>query len=175
MTTTAARQRVFFALWPNAGLRASLSALARGMSANGRPVPTEHLHLTLAFPGTVAAGTVAEMQERADVLRLPEIRLVLERLGWFRRPRVAWIGPAQAVPELEALAVGLSELCRASGVTMEDRPFRPHVTLRRFVTRFESMPIEPLDWRPREMVLIESGQGGHPGPYRVLHSWTLPS
>ncbi|MBS0003448.1 MAG: RNA 2',3'-cyclic phosphodiesterase, partial [Thioalkalivibrio sp.] len=87
MTTMLPQQRVFFALWPDAGLRASLSALARGMSANGRPVPTEHLHLTLAFPGTVPAGTVAEMQGRADELRLPEIRLVLEQLGWFRRPR----------------------------------------------------------------------------------------
>ncbi len=173
MTERVSEQRVFFALWPNAGLRASLSALARRMPANGRPVPAEHLHLTLAFPGTVTAAKVAEMVERTDALRLPQIRLVLEELGWFRRPRVAWVGPAQAEPELEALAVRLNELCRATGVAMEDRPFRPHVTLRRFVTRFESVSIEPLDWRPREMVLIESGQGGHPGPYRVLHSWVL--
>lgn len=174
MTTTDPLQRVFFALWPDPGLRASLSVLARTMPANGRPVPAEHLHLTLAFPGTVGAGRVAEMAERANGLPLPEIRLTLEQLGWFRRPRVAWIGPTHAVPELEALAAGLSGSCRASGVKMEDRPFRPHVTLRRFVTRFESIAVEPLDWRPREMVLIESGQGGNPGPYRVLQRWALP-
>jgi len=174
MTKTEPLQRVFFALWPDAGLRASLAALARGMPANGRPVPAEHLHLTLAFPGTVSAGTVAAMVDRAHGLRVPEIGLVLQQLGWFPRPRVAWIGPAHPVPELEALAAKLSGLCRAIGVKMEDRPFQPHVTLRRFVTRFEPSTVKPLDWRPAEMVLIESGQGGHPGPYRVLHSWGIP-
>jgi RNA 2',3'-cyclic 3'-phosphodiesterase len=174
MTAKNPLQRVFFALWPDDGLRAALSALARSMPANGRPVPDAHLHLTLAFPGTVNAETVAEMSARADALRAPAVSLVLDRLGWFSRPRVAWIGPEQVVPELEDLAAELRGVCRASHVSMDDRVFRPHVTLRRFVTRFESFDVEPLEWRPREIVLVESGQGGHPGPYRVLRSWSVP-
>lgn len=162
---------MFFALWPDQRLRAALAALARLIPANGRPVPPAHLHLTLAFPGVVSAAKVADMSARAEQLRPPEIRLVLDRLGWFPRPRVAWIGPSQAVPELEALAAELHHLCEASGVRMEDRAFRPHVTLRRFVTHFESIDVQPLEWRPGEMVLIESGKDGHPGPYRVLRSW----
>jgi len=173
MTGTEPLQRVFFALWPDQALRTALSALAGSMRADGRPVPAAHLHLTLAFPGTVSAAKVAEMSAQAGRLRPPKIRLVLDRLGWFPRPRVAWIGPSQAVPELEALAVELKGLCEASGVRMEDREFRPHVTLRRFVTRFASFDVEPMEWRPGEMVLIESGQSGHPGPYQVLRSWPV--
>jgi RNA 2',3'-cyclic 3'-phosphodiesterase len=174
MTEAEPLQRVFFALWPDDDLRAALAALARSMPANGRPVPAAHLHLTLAFPGTVTAARVAEMATRADALRAPAVHLVLARLGWFSRPRVAWIGPVQVVPELEDLAADLRGVCRAAGVTIEDRAFRPHVTLRRFVTRLESHDIEPLEWRPTQMVLIESGQGGHPGSYRVLRSWPVP-
>ena len=173
MTDKEPKRRVFFALWPDAELRAALAALARSMPANGRPVPVAHFHLTLAFPGTVDRAKVEDMAAGADALRLPKLRLLLDRLGWFPRPRVAWIGPSQKMPELEALAADLRDLCEASGVRMEERPFRPHVTLRRFVTRFESIEVEPLDWQPAEMALIESGQHGHPGPYQVLRSWPL--
>lgn len=168
-------QRVFFGLWPDDALRAALAKLARSIAANGRPVPAAHLHLTLAFPGTVHAAKVAELSAYADALQPPQIRLVLNRLGWFPRPRVAWIGPTEVAPELDGLAGTLHELCKARGIKMEERPFRPHVTLRRFVTTFAPRDVEPLDWRPAQMVLIESGQGGHPGPYRVLRSWPLPS
>jgi RNA 2',3'-cyclic 3'-phosphodiesterase len=173
MTSQTHLQRVFFALWPDDGLRVRLAALARRMPADGRPVPPEHLHLTLAFPGTISSEVVAALISRAAAIRAPPIHLRLDHFGHFPRPRVAWLGSAVTSPELEALAASLQGICRDSGVRMDDRPFRPHVTLRRFVTRFESVPIEPLDWWADRMFLIESGHGGHPGPYRVLRSWAL--
>nr|WP_296750773.1 RNA 2',3'-cyclic phosphodiesterase [Thioalkalivibrio sp.] len=166
-------QRVFFALWPDDGLRVRLAALARRMPADGRLVPPEHLHLTLAFPGTVSSEVVAGLISRAAALRGAPIHLRLDHFGHFPGSRVAWLGSSKTPPELQALAASLQRICRDSGVRMDDRPFRPHVTLRRFVTRFEPVPIEPLDWWADRMVLIESGQGGHPGPYRLLRSWTL--
>lgn len=173
MTENKPRQRVFFALWPDAELRAALAVLAGSIPADGRPVPAAHFHLTLAFPGTVGHDLAAAMSAHADGLRPSGIRLSLDQLGWFRRPRVAWIGPARNVPELEALAAQLRRVCEVSGAMMEDRPFRPHVTLRRDVRRFDAIDVEPLVWQPREMVLIESGRNGHPGAYRVLRSWPV--
>jgi RNA 2',3'-cyclic 3'-phosphodiesterase len=173
MTDETNLRRVFFALWPDDGLRVRLAALARKMPADGRLVPPEHLHLTLAFPGTVSSEVVAGLISRTAAIRGAPIHLRLDRFGYFPGPRVAWLGPAETPTELEALAASLLGVCRDSGVRMDDRPFRPHVTLRRFVTRFESVPVEPLDWRTDRMVLIESGQRGHPGPYRVLRSWAL--
>jgi RNA 2',3'-cyclic 3'-phosphodiesterase len=173
MNTPTDQQRVFFALWPEDPLRARLAALARRMDANGRAVPTEHLHLTLAFPGSVASDVVAAMMIRADTIAVPKIHFRLDQLGYFRRPRVAWLGPSDPPPELAALAGLLQEICRDCGVAMDDRPFRPHVTLRRFVTRFHPVPVEPIEWSANGMVLIESGRGGRPGPYRVLREWPL--
>lgn len=173
MTDDTNLQRVFFALWPDDHLRVRLAALARRMPADGRLVPPEHLHLTLAFPGTVSSEVVAGLIRRAGAIRGAPIHLRLDHLGHFPGPRVAWLGSAKTPPELAALAASLQGVCRDSRVRLDDRPFRPHVTLRRFVTRFESVPIEPLEWRTDRMVLVESGQRGHPGPYRVLCSWAL--
>jgi RNA 2',3'-cyclic 3'-phosphodiesterase len=167
------QQRVFFALWPEDPLRAPLARLARDLQANGRPVPPEHLHLTLAFPGTVAASVVRDLVCRAGQLEVPAIRLTLDRLGHFPRPRVAWIGPSETPPELSVLASALAGICRDAGIRMEQRAFRPHVTLRRFVTRLEAVPVGPLEWVADGMVLIESGRGGRPGPYRILHRWPV--
>jgi 2'-5' RNA ligase len=173
MTDDINLRRVFFALRPDDGLRERLAALARWMPADGRLVPPEHLHLTLAFPGTVSSDVVGGLINRAAAVRGAPIHLRLDHFGHFPGPRVAWLGSSETPPELEALAASLRGVCRDSGVRMDDRPFRPHVTLRRFVTRFEAVPIEPLEWWADRMVLIESGQGGHPGPYRVLRSWVL--
>ncbi|AHE97906.1 RNA 2',3'-cyclic phosphodiesterase [Thioalkalivibrio paradoxus] len=173
MTQETDRRRVFFALWPDDALRARLARLSRDLHANGRLVPVEHLHLTLAFAGVVATPVVTRIARDADRLVRPAVRLTLDHLGHFRRPRIAWVGPSETPAALDALAQSLSGICRDAGVQMDDRPFRPHVTLRRFVTRMTSGPIEPIDWVAPEMVLIESGRGGHPGPYRVLQRWRL--
>ena len=167
------KKRVFFALWPDDPLRAPLTRLARDLPANGRPVPPEHLHLTLAFPGTVAGAVVRDLVCRADRLQVPVICLSLDHLGHFPRPRVAWIGPSETPPELSLLANALDGICRDAGIRMEQRSFRPHVTLRRFVTRLDAVPIAPLEWVTDGMVLIESGRGGRPGPYRILHRWPV--
>lgn len=166
-------QRVFFALWPDDDLRSRLAAVARGMAADGRLVPAEHLHLTLAFPGTVSTDVAAALIHRAAVIEGPPIHLRLDHFGYFPGPRVAWLGPSEPPLELEALAAWLQGICHDCGLRREDRPFRPHVTLRRYVSRSESVPVEPLDWFADRLVMIESGQGGHPGPYRVLWSWAL--
>ncbi len=173
MAVETENQRVFFALWPHTALRARMDRVAQMLPADGRVVPPENLHLTLAFPGTVPAAVVTELCQRADALNAPTMRLRLDRLGYFPRPRVAWLGPSESPVALADLAAVLRGLCAQSGVTMEDRPFQAHVTLRRDVKRFAAIPVEPLDWPVRRMVLIESGRGGHPGPYRVLQSWPL--
>lgn len=166
-------QRVFFALWPDDPLRERLATIARGGWADGRPVPDGHLHLTLAFAGTVAAAVVAELQRRADRLDAPPVRLTLDQLGYFPRPRVTWIGPSIIPDGLGTLADAVAGICRSAGVDLESRPFRPHLTLRRFVTRFEPVAVEPLDWFADAFLLVESGRGGNPGEYRVLRRWSL--
>jgi 2'-5' RNA ligase len=48
--------RAFFALWPDATVRAALAPLVRDIArkVHGRPTAVESIHLTLAFLGEVA-------------------------------------------------------------------------------------------------------------------------
>jgi 2'-5' RNA ligase len=174
MTPETPQQRVFFALWPDEALRGKLSRLARQLEGDGRPVPAEHLHLTLAFPGTVPAGVVSRLVARMRSVEVPAIRLRLDALGYFARPRIAWVGPSEVPETLGQLARALNALCAEAGVRPEQRPFRPHVSLRRGVTRFQPARFPPLDWMTDRIVLVESGRDGHPGLYRILASHPDP-
>jgi 2'-5' RNA ligase len=174
MTPDTPQQRVFFALWPDEAVREGLSRLARRLNGDGRPVPAEHLHLTLAFPGTVPSGVVSRLIARMRSVEVPAIRLRLDALGHFARPRIAWVGPSEVPEALAELSSALNGICAEVGVRMELRSFRPHVSLRRGVTRFQPACVAPLDWLADRIVLVESGQGGHPGPYRILASHPDP-
>ena len=56
-------RRLFFALWPDAGLRQSIEAArARLYPLAGRPVDPVQLHVTLAFLGAVPDARVAPLQ-----------------------------------------------------------------------------------------------------------------
>ncbi|MFI9652988.1 RNA 2',3'-cyclic phosphodiesterase [Guyparkeria halopsychrophila] len=164
-------RRVFLALWPDDATRAALHHVARSLP-RGRGVPTAHLHLTLAFPGNVGIDVADCLAERLNFLAFSPIPLVLDRLGHFAGPRVTWIGPRRAPEALEQLAAEARGLCLACGVRADARPFVPHVTLRRFARPSTCLDLdEPMHWFADTLVLVESGNDGHPGPYRLLARW----
>ena len=162
-------RRVFLGLWPDEVTRDALYALARQLDGPGRRVPREHLHLTLAFAGTVPAEQADCLRVRIHELRSDPIPLTLDRLGHFARPRVTWLGPADPPPALGTLAEQALGLCRECGIQADERPFHPHVTLRRHARPpATDTPPVPIHWQAATVVLIESGQEGRPGPYRIL-------
>lgn len=169
-TLAPSRRRVFFALWPDPATRDALHALARDLPGPGRPVPHAHLHLTLAFAGDVTVTIADRLAEALETFPDGAAELCLDRYGHFRRARVGWIGPAHTPPALEALALAAAGACRAAGIALEERPFRPHVTLRRHATTPPQAPgpQQPVHWHADHLVLIESGRDGRPGAYRVL-------
>ena len=56
--------RLFFALWPPAETAAALARWAKGLE--GRAIPAEKIHLTLAFLGGVAPDRAANRSAMAD-------------------------------------------------------------------------------------------------------------
>ncbi len=165
-------KRVFLALWPDEPTRASLHHLARGLDVGGRAVPRAHLHLTLAFPGSIDAARADRLAERLTSLHFDPIPILLDRAGHFGGPRVVWAGPTRSPRELDQLAERARGLCLACGVETDDRPFEPHVSLRRHAQPPSCHELaEPVHWFADTLVLIESGKNGHPGPYRLLARW----
>lgn len=93
-------------------------------------------HLTLKFLGEVPEERVGEITrtlERA-LLGAPAFPITLRGLGAFpssAHPRVIWVGVAQGDQALIDLARRTEGALEALGFPPEERPFSPHVTVRR--------------------------------------------
>lgn len=173
-----APQRLFFALWPDAAVRARLAACLPPQAAAGRPVPAANLHMTLVFLGAVDAATAA-CAAAAGVTAAP-FSITLDTLRYSARNRMLWL-LAQTVPaELLDLQRRLTQALAACGFTPEARAFRPHVTLARKLPPAAARRLpRALDagviWPPRVFALLRSVAGPQGSQYQVVERWPLPT
>jgi 2'-5' RNA ligase len=92
--------RLFFALWPDAAVRAQLarwSALCHA-SSGGRPTRPQNLHATLAFLGEVAPARLPALSALAAQSVAPPFELALDHVGYWRRHRIVYAGTRQSPP-----------------------------------------------------------------------------
>jgi 2'-5' RNA ligase len=168
--------RVFYAIVPPPALAQVLADIARtvGERANGRVVPAENIHLTLAFVGAWPLSGMPSLEAAADAVRGEPFRLTLDRLGSFRRAGTAWVGPSHPPPHLVTLATSLGAALQAHDVSYDARVFRPHVTLaRRLRAPGPDDTVEPLSWDVDAFSLMESRTGGQGVRYEALATWAL--
>ena len=157
----------------------------RGCPGEPRWITPDRWHLTLLFLGTVPADRVPGLFEAAGpaVAAAPPMTLQLAgggRFGSRHRPQVAWAGLDGDVAPLVDMAGRLAEAARSLRLPVEDRPFRPHLTLGRW------RPGRPADgdlperlagyrgpeWPVTEVRLLESRLGPEP-TYETLASWPV--
>jgi len=123
-------QRLFFAVWPDEGVREQLRAAQQGLPRRGgRPVHVEDIHVTLAFLGQVDEEHRACMEQAAAGVRGAAFELLIDRQGYWPRPRVAWCAPAVIPEPLRDLVHRLNRALRPCGFEPERRAYSPHVTL----------------------------------------------
>jgi 2'-5' RNA ligase len=169
------RQRLFFALWPDAAVRAGLAESSRALLGKRvRRVPEANLHITLAFAGPVTAAVRQCLEQQAAGIRAAPFELTLEHVGHWARPRILWAGPLHTPPELWSLVGGLNSTFEVCGLARETRPWQAHVTLARKISRAPATrAIEPIHWSISDFCLVESANGPQGASYRVLASWKL--
>jgi RNA 2',3'-cyclic 3'-phosphodiesterase len=150
-----------------------------------RWTPSDRWHLTLLFLGAVPRALVPELVDAAApaVAAAPPMRFRLAGSGWFgsaRHPQVAWAGLDGDVAPLTELARRLGVVAGGLGLPVENRPFRPHLTIGRW------RPRQPADgsltdrlaayrgpaWAADEVRLWESRLGAGSGYERVA-AWAL--
>ena len=169
-------QRLYFALWPDVALRHTLYKETRHAvrASGGQPVPAENFHITLAFLGHLDSKGAAAARAAADATQGEPFDLVLDRPGYWPDARVVWLAPA-SVPEAgNRFAAELRQALRARGVAVDFRPFLPHVTLARKVSKPGNLGgVSPIRWRVHEFVLVHSLVARHGSEYRPLVSWPL--
>ncbi len=130
--------RCFFAVEVADAVRRPLAAAQAHLREAGADLlfpNLRDLHITLAFLDDVLPGRVPGLCELLDRVSGPvqAFHLQVEGVDTFgpaRAPRVVWAG-VRAAEELERLHSGLADGLRAGGWSVEERPFRPHLTLAR--------------------------------------------
>lgn len=167
------RRRVFFGLAPDAETRAALVRATRRAvkAAGGRATPAGNLHLTLAFLGEITPAELARAR-RVPPIAVAPFTIELDRLGFWSRNQILWLGPS-------APPAPLIELERAlwAGLVAQrfERPagrFRPHLTLARRA-RAAHAPIEAVRWNVARLTLFESRQTVRGVQYDPLAEWAL--
>lgn len=123
--------RAFVAL-PVTG--AALDSIARLQQQlpEGRPLPEENLHLTLAFLDDQPEDVLETLHEELLLIRLPAFQVPLQGLAMFGQALAA---EAEPVPPLAQLQGAVLSAARRAGIPLPRRRFRPHVTFARFKTR----------------------------------------
>jgi 2'-5' RNA ligase len=169
--------RLFAAVVPPPDVLAELAAeLAAALAAHDldglRVVPEYQRHLTVAFYGDVREASVADLGERLRraAARTPPLSLQLNGFGTFpanaARARVLWAGLVGDVAELTRLAERAAAAGRRAGADVDDRRYRPHLTIAR--ARHDAVDLRDIlanstldgtTWATTELVLVKSTLG----------------
>ena len=143
-------------------------------NSNGRPIPAENLHLTLAFLGRTDARQRACVETMVNAIQCPPFELQLNRSGYWPRPRVLWIAPAEMPEALTALAADLHRGAEGCGLRLDARPYRAHITLMRKLTQpAKDTDLQPLNWPVDRFVLVRSSTLPQGVKYEVVREWKL--
>jgi 2'-5' RNA ligase len=141
-------------------------------------------HLTLAFLGEVADVATAGLSERLGCVaaRHPPLVLSLGGAGRFGN-RILWIRVRGDTDRLRRLAASVRASARRTRLSVEERPYRPHLTLarardgadlRRAVAAMAGF--EGRAWTVDELHLVCSHLGAGPGGtarHETHASWPL--
>lgn len=173
--------RAFIALEPPDEFVDDVAAVARRLApyVEGRFVPPENYHLTLAFLGDITESQAEAAMDAVEeaCAGQPPITLEPHGLGCFGRGRAAtlWLG-FSTTPQLEELADRTRRALTARGLAFDGKPFRPHLTLAR-AARLPQGPLPdlpfPAQTEARLVTLLKSTLHKEGATYKPLYSVEL--
>lgn len=161
--------RMFIALWPGDAVRRELAAWRDGWRwpRSATPVRSERLHMTLHFIGDVPVERVDEIASALSTPCGPFELSFGRNVLWPHG--IAVLEPNGAPAQLIDLQATLGEALRALSLPVDQRPFKPHVTLARRANSAEpSCEGPPIRWSIDRFALMRS----HPDHYEVVREYT---
>lgn len=175
-------RRLFFALWPSEVMQKDLAHAVRKVikAAGGRPIPTENLHLTLAFLGSVpeesldGLAAVAQRVAGACDPARAVIDVTLDRIDYWPKSQLVCAVASRTPDVAIELAARLKRDLVAAGFAPDLKPFRVHVTLARKVARVtRRLDMAEVTWTFSDVRLVESRTDPAGSLYSTVCSWPL--
>jgi RNA 2',3'-cyclic 3'-phosphodiesterase len=179
--------RLFIAVVIAPDVRQKLAAAQKALPIAGlnlKWVKPENLHLTLAFLGDTDPERVAPVKALLDEVAgaVTPFAFDVTGLGYFgnrRDPRVVWAGLAGDLVPLKKLQTRLSNELKALGFVLDERDFKPHLTLARikavihagaFLHELERRREEVFGLSRVDQLVLISSELGPAGPtYTPVH------
>ena len=173
--------RVFVAATLPSDVRFALGERVSEMQIPGKVSPPENWHVTLRFLDTVDRVTyerfLSELESVGEQFSFP---IALHGFGAFPKPHKAtvfWTGIGRGTSDISLLNELAEEAALSAGLSPEERPFHPHVTLSRIRPPADVRELveEDLDlsWRCDRIVVYRSHLGRGPARYEPLDSVNL--
>lgn len=164
--------RLFFALRCPPRLAEAITTWRDDLQLQGRPVATANLHLTLVFLGQQPLIQLPTLLSLAASVQVPAFDLHLDHLGRFNSG-LLYLAPNQPPEALQDLAQGLRDTLLDTGINLDDRPFRAHLSLLRRCPHLPADATPSFDWPVSHFALFASEQSTHGSHYRQLQQWPL--
>jgi len=158
-------RRLFFALWPDDRQRDRLRDFISPMAklVEGQHVYRGSWHVTTAFIGDFEERLIPDLQARAAEIQVEPFRTRFDRVEFWPRPKVASLVASTVPLELEHLVDSLNTVLAEFDVAVEDRTYRPHITVVRRARPFETQRLaQPalIEWSSFELIESVSQPGG---------------
>lgn len=170
-------ERLFFALWPDEGIRSQLRerALPSLLPLRGKPQRPEQWHVTLLFLGDVPVARRAELLSAAQRCgQTPAFTVTFDAIEHWRRARVVCLTASVLPLPLRDLVQSLGDRLREAAFALDPRPYRPHVTLARKVSMArDSRLTEPVVWHADRFTLVRSVTDPAGSRYEPVQWWNL--
>ncbi|HYN05796.1 MAG TPA: RNA 2',3'-cyclic phosphodiesterase [Vicinamibacterales bacterium] len=188
-------RRSFLAVAPDGDARRALAELLadveREAAEAGRALrftKAPNIHLTMHFLGSLDEAREAEvLAQLGETLPAAPFDVALGHLGAFPPagpPRVFWVAVEQGRDALADIHRQLGRRLTAAGVSIENRPFSPHLTLarvrdgeqhraRRVTERLARLTVAPIRWRVERVTLYHSDLSGPAPRYDAVRDVAL--
>lgn len=162
---------------PEIVTREALPEIKSKKNQPARPVavPTANLHITLAFLGQISHRQHESlMTTLADVHQVP-FELTLDTTGLWNGPKILFCAPDTPPTSLMELAKQVRKAARAAGIEVENREYRPHVTMIRKAGATLPPPLfmPQIEAKFSQFHLFESVSSPQGVSYPIRHSWPL--
>jgi RNA 2',3'-cyclic 3'-phosphodiesterase len=159
-----------------------VQALLQTRAEAGNFLPRDNIHLTIVFLGEVESTRIHLIKEAMRRISIPSFSILLTEIGSFKTAegRLYWLG-IKKNDQLETMHQELVDGLIKAGFRLDDREYKPHITLAREVVLPEDCDlqkwneaIQPRRVDVEKIALMRSDRVNGEVVYREVASRHLP-
>lgn len=167
----APQQKLALASWQERALPEVSSAPK--LPGHPRAVPMANYHMTLCFLGTITPHQRDTLVQQLSDITIPAFSVALDHTGFWQGPKILYTAPSAPSEALTTLAKACRQAARRANITVDNKPYRPHVTM----VRKASASMPPPLFQPEVLCeftqfhLFESMSTSNGVTYPIRGSW----